>query len=108
MIRPIKFRGVRCKGLDKGTFVFGSYKIDGKSGETFIWHDNGRFGVQVYPESVAQLVGCDCDGREVYEGDMFVVPCGTEIAARFINNLTPNAKLKAALVSNIGGKLVTL
>ena len=45
---------------------------------------------------VKQLVGYDSDGNEVYEGDIFIVPCGTEIAARFIDNLTPNAKLKEA------------
>ena len=45
---------------------------------------------------VKQLVGYDSDGREVYEGDTFIVPCGTEIAARFFDNLTANSKLKEA------------
>ena len=45
---------------------------------------------------VKQLVGYDSDGNEVYEGDVFIVPCGTEIAARFFDNIIPGCKLKEA------------
>lgn len=36
----------------------------------------------VDPDSVAQLVGFDCDGREVYEGDILVDTGGNEHVAR--------------------------
>ena len=85
MNRPIKFRGKR---VDNGEFVYGDLLHVFNKVYVNIW--------QVEPDSVAQLVGFDRDGNEVYEGDIFIVPCGTEIAARFINNLTPNAKLKEA------------
>lgn len=49
---------------------------------------------RVHPESVAQLVGFDSDGNEVYEGDTLVLPNGTEYAARLFDNITANAKLK--------------
>lgn len=81
MKRPIKFRGRR---LDNGEFFFGNgvyqdtplseeQKKHGWLSRTYIigtefpllaklWHP-------VDPDSVAQLVGFDADGREVYEGD---------------------------------------
>lgn len=63
MNRPIKFRGRR---LD-GPLVYGD----------LIHYKNGNVAIQiieggiypVIPDSVAQLVGYDKDGREVYEGD---------------------------------------
>lgn len=87
-MRPIKFRGRDLTGEMR----FGHYVTDG--GHPYIIEDH--VWCEVEPDSVAQLVGYDANGNEVYEGDVFVVPCGTEIAARFINNLTPNAKLKEA------------
>lgn len=94
-MRPIKFRG-RWLGTDE--LVYGSYchMFYCDVGVIHTITDEGGEEFTVDPESVVQLVGFDCDGNEVYEGDTFVVPCGTEIAARFINNLTPNAKLKEA------------
>ena len=106
MNRKIKFRGRRT---DNGELVYGNgiyqdlpvtekQKELGFVSRTYIigtefplvaklWHP-------VDPESVAQLVGYDSAGNEVYEGDIFVVPCGTEIAARLFDNITPKAKLK--------------
>ena len=83
MTIPIKFRGKR---VNNGEFIYGN-----------LAHVHPEFyvgGREVDPDSVAQLVGYDCDGREVYEGDIIVVPCGTEYAARFFDNITTNAKLK--------------
>ena len=58
-MRPIKFRGKRI--IDTSILVHGDLRHD--DDEIFI------SGWVVDPESVAQLVGYDCDGNEVYEGD---------------------------------------
>ena len=94
MNRPIKFRGKRANG----EFVYGSYcrEVYCDIGTLHVIIDKHGEEFNVYSESVAQLVGFDCDGNEVYEGDVFVIPCGTEIAARFFDNIIPGCKLKEA------------
>ena len=62
MNRPIKFRGKR---VDNGEFVFG----DIAHTEVGILMDGG---FEVVPDSVAQLVGYDANGREVYEDDVLI------------------------------------
>ena len=84
MKRPIKFRGYDTQD---GVREMVTFTLD----ELLSGTDDYEL---VDPDSIAQLVGYDKDGNELYEGDTFVVPCGTEIAARFIANITPNAKLK--------------
>lgn len=79
---PIKFRGrFWLKGLEPsdintrlsdGDFVFGGYArmkflFDDDDGDYIIQNDSAAF--LVYPDSVAQLVGYDADGDEVYTGD---------------------------------------
>ncbi len=86
MKRPIKFRGRDLLGKMR----FGHYATTG--GYPYIIEDGVWFEVE--PDSVAQLVGYDAAGNEIYEGDIFVVPCGTEIAARIFDNLTEKSKLK--------------
>ena len=89
-MRPIKFRGRDAYGkLHYGDLW---QRTDGM----ILFDHDETVWQRVHPESVAQLVGYDRDGREVYEGDTFVVPCGTEITARFFDNITKNAKLKEA------------
>ena len=69
-MRPIKFRG---RDIDTGKFVygnllstvFGTYIYDAR-GITF----NPCDCCMVESKSVAQFVGLDADGREVYEGDV--------------------------------------
>ena len=73
MNRTIKFRGKRS---DNGEFVYGN-----------LAHIHPEFyigGREVNPESVAQLVGYDCDGREVYEGDFLVNDNGDGFFAELV------------------------
>ena len=68
MNRPIKFRG---RNIDTGEVVFGDLRIIGIRPHIFkeaqCYYDEEL--IEVDEDSVAQLVGYDRDGREVYEGD---------------------------------------
>ena len=71
-MRIIKFRGYWLHG---GSFIYGcGVKVD--SDATYIVADN-LFEMEVEPDSVAQLVGYDTNGNEVYEGDELVDSNGT-------------------------------
>ena len=59
-MREIKFRG---KDKD-GYFVYGD--LTHEIGGVFVGD------IRVDPESVAQFVGCDADGIDIYEGDICV------------------------------------
>lgn len=81
-MRQIKFRGrfwnkdghddAECEHRD-GDFIFGGYarmKLDAEDGYVdYIINEFGK-AYRIYPESLAQLVGVDSNGNEVYEGDM--------------------------------------
>lgn len=106
MNRPIKFRGRRS---DNSEFVYGNgiyqdlpvtekQKELGLVSRTYIigtefplvaklWHP-------IDPESVAQLVGYDSAGNEVYEGDKVISEYGDEVVARLMDNLPPKPTLK--------------
>ena len=60
-MQTIKFRG-KSKYSDK--IIFGDFN----HGKENVYVDDEP----VYPESVAQLVGYDADGNEVYEGDQLI------------------------------------
>ena len=66
---PIKFRGKTFKGK----VVFGkclTYTHAAEGEEKFLWigdEDNGYHNID--EETLAQLVGYDADGVEIYEGD---------------------------------------
>ena len=94
MNRPIKFRG-RDKN---GKFVFGEYAQNFMGGKPQICYfdEHGWTCTQVDPESIAQLVGYDVNGNEVYEGDTVILPTGEEYEARLSGNVDDEdeAKLK--------------
>ncbi len=71
MERIIKFRG---RNIDTGEFVFGDLRIIGIHAHIFKEADcyYEEELIEVEPDSVAQLVGYDANGREVYEGDTLV------------------------------------
>lgn len=68
-MRLIKFRG---RDINTGKYVYGDYcKGTRKTPPSIHEWQRGRF-VDVEPESIAQLIGYDKNGAEVYEGDMLV------------------------------------
>ena len=88
-MRPIKFRGRDLAGKMR----FGHYAIT--SGRPYIIEEH--VWCEVYPESVAQLVGYDADGREVYEGDELISVDGNyEDTAKLISNVCSDDRLKEA------------
>lgn len=64
-LKPIKFRG---RDIETGEYVYGDlmHMTGGRIGLIF---DKRVAAVEVDPDTVAQLVGYDKDGNEVYEGD---------------------------------------
>ena len=97
MTRPIKFRGrdmtghffygllTRKKIRSSGEVVF-AIALSEKQSETIPVNEN----------SIAQLVGFDADGNEVYEGDELVLQNGAEYVAKLFGNITSSVKLKEA------------
>lgn len=73
-MREIKFRG-KSKYSDKIIFGDLNHSSDGES----IFIDDEV----VYPESVAQLVGYDADGNEIYEGDTVIYWNDEDVKIRF-------------------------
>ncbi|MBR1806190.1 MAG: hypothetical protein IJ774_07385 [Selenomonadaceae bacterium] len=84
MKRPIKFRGRTCGNV----MVFGDLR---HVGSTAVIDDTA-----VYEDSIAQLVGYDADGREVYEGDTIVDDIAEYVAHLFPNVRISDCKLKEA------------
>ena len=66
---PIKFRGV---SLDTGNTIYGiGVKDYGDNRVDLVLGDMALEAVK--PDSVAQLVGYDVDGKEFYSGDVLIV-----------------------------------
>lgn len=88
MKRPIKFRGRDMTGH----FVFGllTKKRIRSSGEIRFAIATGNCSaaetIPVNENSIAQLVGFDCDGREVYEGDIITNGQGYETVIQYGDN----------------------
>lgn len=80
-MRQIKFRGryvgdyVIDEYIPEGTMLYGGYVEIG--GKPYIIPEDDT-ATQVTPESVAQLIGVDAHGREVYEGDKVIRVAGDE------------------------------
>jgi len=89
-MREIKFRG---RDVDTGRMVYG-YFIVGRCGEPCI-ATNRTAAYEVEPNSVAQLVGHDSNGNEVYEGDTLIHASGEE----WIAALGSYARNKAGLAT---------
>lgn len=78
-MRQIKFRGHALydscgQSVDK--IVYGDFVQEYDKVDIADWDDGDVY--EVAPESVAQLVGIDADGREVYEGDKVIRIAGDE------------------------------
>ena len=97
MKRPIKFRGRDMTGH----FVYGllTKKRIRSSGEirwAIAQSEKQSDTIPVNENSIAQLVGFDCDGREVYEGDALVDDIAEYVAHLFANVRISDCKLKEA------------
>lgn len=78
-MKTIKFRG---KCLDIGKFVYGDL-VQSPTGAVLINERKGAIPAKyVAPETVAQFVGYDKSGKEVYEGDKLTDKYGYILTAR--------------------------
>ena len=101
-MRPIKFRGrvPDNQGIDAGKIVCGSLLDYGEGTpncpQFWIRPKDADRNFPVDKDSIAQLVGYDKNGNEVYEGDKVISEYGDEIVARLMDNLPPKATIKEA------------
>ena len=103
MKRPIKFRGRHI--ATGGKMVYGNLLL--LNSAAYIYR--AKSGVfEVDPNSIAQLVGYDKDGREVYEGDIIVDDIAEYVAHLFANVRISDCKLKEALNENQQNSLAKL
>ena len=86
MKREIKFRG-RDR---RGNVFYGSYDQSTATINDFEYAECHA----VEPESVAQLIGYDVNGKEIYEGDVVIGEYGDKVVARLMDNLPPKPTLQ--------------
>lgn len=89
----IKFRG-RTYG---GKIVFGKGVYSDEYGTHIYFRTHGGIKIaSVEPDSVAQLIGYDSNGAEVYEGDIVADQSGNTTKVRLLDNLPALSRLKEA------------
>lgn len=105
---PIKFRGrfwlkddyvdvvPKDEELVYGGYARMNFIADDGEGDYII--NNGGKAYLIYPDSVAQLVGYDADGNEVYEGDKLKF-CGNPESYRYVQAYD-EARITAGLESS--------
>ena len=81
-MRQIKFRG---RSMLDGEWLFGDL-IHGYANSFAIRTENDGTHC-VVPDTIAQLIGLDMDGREVYEGDAVIVEDGNILHAAIFNTV---------------------
>lgn len=86
MKRPIKFRGRDIRGRT----LFGDIRHN--NGGCFMF--DGDFWYEVDSDSIAQLVGYDKDGKEIYEGDTVIDEYGNTAIAELQDNFIQPVQLK--------------
>lgn len=91
-MREIEFRGKR---VDNGEYVYGDL-VHMTGGRVGIIFDKRVAAVEVEPNSVAQLVGRDANGKKVYEGDVLITRSGFECQARWYPSYLSGHTLKEA------------
>lgn len=90
-MRPIKFRGRVPENYHHygGQIVYGSLVTYPENASWAQGYPNWivpldyRRSFPVDEDSIAQFVGYDCDGREVYEGDVLIDELEQEYTAEF-------------------------
>lgn len=96
-MRDIKFRGrvLDSNKIDGGKIVCGMLSICTLKDKThWIYPLDGGWGFEVDPDSVAQLIGYDSNGAEVYEGDIVVDELTQEYTAEIYDRPEKIAQLK--------------
>lgn len=92
MTRPIKFR---WRDYKDGRIRYAYFFLDfGGKPRIHEGHIKEDLGIALDREWLAQLVGYDSAGNEIYEGDKVISEYGDEVVARLMDNLPPKAKLK--------------
>lgn len=65
-MRKIKFRG---RDIETGKQIIYGNGYAELNGKKYIFDEKFGIAYHIEPDSVSQLIGCDSNGAEVYEGD---------------------------------------
>ena len=70
----------KCRTWYCGKYYYGYVVDEDEEGVTFCENSYGDY-MNVRPQDVERLLGYDCDGKEVYEGDKLVNGANDEFTA---------------------------